>query len=588
MHLSRVIVILVVALALRMCPPVPQMARAEEPAPPNSDAEYRKKVLAAEQDALKKREEGYKALEVQVKAMQAEREKNSVPLTGEITIDEDKREVKEPRTMEEALGFTGERRVRDEYEVSPEDFDIAVHDRWALNASDFKLDDPQYITGERVAGSSKTWFGFIFSITNSTTKARRIAPVFTAVTDRGTFNLAAGGYLPERMLANSSFRPLAGSEKLADKELLAQGIPPLESVADMLTGGPEKPGIGLKPAYTFEPGQTRWGAALWPEFDNHFRELTIIVSGLTNAHRYEEKMRRVLTLSFERNSDGYNVTRSELKYKGKRWDYLWMWDQDITVPIPTDAKDPQIKAQKLQTPAGAERYVWAFPFELKNSTKVNQEIAIKNVAFVCPVEVEVGGAKVPLEVRVDDDGASSIYKAQLMKAIGAETVKDRFQNKTLVDGSKTAVERRTITLEPGKTADKNWAAFDAADVDWDKAIADVENSLSRGFDKAALSKQSWERTVKLSGGDEKMAAKNPGIFYNPHRALNQDEIKSVKEQILKAIPEAVEKARSRKTVTAYFNCVSGMASGEHRVSRNYRQIGVVDDSWLKEWEGLDK
>lgn len=563
-------------------------ARTEEPAGPDYEAEYRKKVIAAERASLQKREQKLKEIEALVKSMAAEREKNAAALTAEIVIDGETKTVKESRSIEEVLKFTGDRRVRDEYEISPEDFEIAVHDRWALNLPDFKFDEPQYITAERVQGSSKTWFGFVFSITNSTTKPRRISPVFSAMTDKGVINYATGGYLPERMLANSTFRPLAYSDRLSDKEMLSQGIVPLESVAGMLTGGPDKPVDALKPSFTFEPGQTRWGAALWPEFDNNFKELKIIVSGLTNAHRYDEKMRRVLVLTFERNSDGYNVSRSVLKFKGKKWDHLWMWDQDITVPIPADPKDPQIKAQKLTTPAGAERFVWAFPFEIKNSTKLPQKIAIKSVAFSCDVEVDVSGVKVPVEVRVTDDGASSIYKAQLLKASSIEVIKNRFQNKALVDGSMTAVERHMTPIEPGKALDKNWAVFDQADVDWPAAIDAIEGTLSRGFDKAALSKESWERLVKASGGDAKMLEKNPGFLYNPRRSLNADEIKSVREQIIKAIPDAVEKAKAKKTVIAYFESESGTASGTHRISRSYRQPGIVDESWLKAWEELDK
>ena len=98
-----------------------------------------------------------------------------------------------------------------------------------------------------------------------------------------------------------------------------------------------------EPMATFEPGQTRWGVALWPDFNNEFTELRIIVHGLSNAHRYDEKQRRVLLLSFTRNDDEFHVQRSQLVYRGKEWEYLWMWDQDISVPIPNDAKDPQIK-----------------------------------------------------------------------------------------------------------------------------------------------------------------------------------------------------------------------------------------------------
>jgi hypothetical protein len=411
-----------------------------------------------------------------------------------------------------------------------------------------------------------------------------MAPVFTAVADKQVFNVAAGGYLPMRSFADATFRPLAGSGLLADKEMLDQGILPLEAIADLIANGPEKAGA-LKPMYTFEPGQTRHGAAIWSNLDNRFRELKIVIHGLTNSHRYEENLRRALVLTFERNSDGLNVDRTELKYVTKKWEYIWMWDQDISIPIPSDPKDPQIKAQKLATPAGGERFVWSFPFDVKNSTKSQQELAIMGVSCALPIEVDVAGTKIPLEVRVVDAGQSTIYKAQLLRSLNVEVVKDRFQNKTLVDGAKTLVERHRITLDAGKSMDRNLAVFDAEDVDWDNAVEQIENVLSLNLDKSSAAKQYWDEYKK---SHPNASAENQAGLYNPHRALNDDELKSVKEQILKAIPDAVEKAKAKKSVTAYFNCVSSMSSGDLRITRSYRQPGVVEDSWLKAWEELDK
>ncbi|MEI6231782.1 MAG: hypothetical protein WCT04_01915 [Planctomycetota bacterium] len=569
-------------------------ARSEETPAVNSDIEYRQKLRDIDSKTLKDREAGYKEIEAKFKERKEAREKASQPQTAEVTVDDKKITVTEPRTVEEALGFKGDRRVRDLYEVSPDDYDLAVRDRWAINLSDFKFDAPHYITAEAAPGSTRTWFGFTFSLTNNSTKPRRIAPVFTAVTDRGVFNVASGGYLPERMLADSMSRPLGGSTRLDDKELVSQNVAPLESVVEMVTGGvykapgaeaaPEVAGGQLKASHTFEPGQTRWGSALWSKFDDHFSELKIVVSGVTNSHKHDEKLQRVLVLYFERNSDGFNVNQVELKYKGKKWEYLWMWDQDIAVPLPADAKDPQIKAQQLKTPSGSERFVFAFPFEVKNSTHSNQDLSIQSIAFALPIEVDVSGTKVPVEVRVMDDGASSIYKAQLLKELGGEATKDRFSNKK-PDGSKTQIERHTITVEAGKSADKNWAIFDQNDVNWDAAIEQIEAFLSRGQDKQALSKQFWDNAIKDAvKSSPKLAEKNPGHLYNPIRTLNEDEIKSVKEQIAKALPEAVEKAKAKKTVVAYVTGVSGMSTGEFRISRSYRIPGVVDEAWLKGWE----
>ena len=231
-----------------------------------------------------------------------------------------------------------------------------------------------------------------------------------------------GDICPSAWLADASFRPLGDSTALRDAELIKEGVAPIESVADLITKGGETPNSVLKPAYTFEPGQTRWGAALWSEFDNNFSDLKIVVSGLSTAHRYEERQRKVLVLNFTRNSDGTNVTQTHLNYTGKKWEYAWMWDQEISIPVPTDPKVPQLKAQELATPAGGKRYVFAFPFELKNSTKTNQDLSIKTVAYACPMELDVSGTKVPVEAHFVDDGRSSIYKAQLLKSLADEKI----------------------------------------------------------------------------------------------------------------------------------------------------------------------
>ncbi len=298
---------------------------------------------------------------------------------------------------------------------------------------------------------------------------------------------------------------------------------------------------------------------MWSEFDNHFSQLKFVVKGLTNSHKSDEKLLRVLVLSFERAGDGFNVSRSELKYLGKKWEYIWMWDQDITVPVPTDAKDPQIKVSNLKTATGSERHLVAFPFEIKNSTKTNQEISITNVALALPIEVEIGGVKVPLEARINDDGFSTISKAAMLKELSVDSTKDRYQNKTLVDGSKTQVERRKIMIESGKAADKNWAVFDQNDVDWDDAVDQVESFLSAAWTSGGIETVLGRTHQERRRGRSETARKESRKFVQPRRSLNEDEVKALKEQIAKALPDAIEKAKAKKNVTAYFNAVSGMS-----------------------------
>ncbi|HEY3324541.1 MAG TPA: hypothetical protein VGP72_29080 [Planctomycetota bacterium] len=552
------------------------------------------KFLKDRQDArvkvLSARKELFDNFNKMLSDLQAQRQKASELGSAKVTIDEETKDVAEPANIEAALGL--KQPVRDPYEISPDDFQILDHDRWSVNQSDVHFDAPQYIVTDRIQGSKQKWFGFTFTITNSTPKKRGIVPQFVAITNKGVFNFAVGGFLPERMLADVVRRPLGYSEELRDKDLLSQGVAPLESLASLNANALDsvKGTTQFAPRATFEPGQTRWGAALWSNFSDEFTELKIVVHGLGNAHRYDEKMRRVLVLTFARNDDEFNVQRSELKLKGTKWEYLWMWDQDIAVPIPTDAKDPQIKVQPLKTPAGTDKLAFAFPFVIKNSTRANQTLAINSISFVCPMEIDIGGTKIPVEVKVVDDGRSTIYKAQFLKGLTKECPKDRFElNKTATEGSKTQLQRRTTIIEAGKALDELYAVFDEADVNWDDVKLQVETALSDKVDRKAASKATWEQIVKnVAPNKPELAGKDPGFLYDPRRQLTEEEFKNVQEQVKKNLPAALDTAKAKKTVLAYFDCTSGLSTGSFRINRCYRQLGVVQEEWLKAWEELDK
>jgi hypothetical protein len=127
-------------------------------------------------------------------------------------------------------------------------------------------------------------------------------------------------------------------------------------------------------------------------------------------------------------------------------------------------------------------------------------------------------------------------------------------------------------------------------VDWDNVITQVETVLTEKVDKKALAKANWEKIAKEFGGDKaaELAKKDPGFLYDPRRRLTEDEIKQVKEQVSKGLAGALDAAKVKKTVVAYFDCTSGLSTGCYRISRSYRLPGVVDEAWLKAWEELDK
>lgn len=557
------------------------------PTPEDTDAEdarYFEKVLAADKAAREERIANARKLRELNTAMHKQEEAAMALSSTTVIIDEDTLEVSEPNSIESALAL--DHPVRDAYEISPDDFKIEQHERWSINTSDFKFDRPRYITSRDRVGHERTWFTVKFEITNPTSKSQRIVPMFTAqagferpegsddwpdnpalrnFVPSGPALSAIGALLPERVIAESI---LSAPEQGPNT--------PLENLIDLghmklnpMNNSTAFAGLNENGGANFEPGQTRTGVALWPDFPNEFTVLKIVVHGLTNSHRYPqaditkgfgtasaepnpgENMRRVLVLTFARKSDEFSIHRSELKNIDKRWEYLWCWDHDISIPLPNSADEPQIKVLTLQTPAGGQKLAWAVPFVLTNSTRYHEEIAFNRISFACPLEVTVAGAAMKIEAKVIDDGESTIYKAQLLTALGLDSPKDRWAIENTSD-RQTRTERRALKLTPGGKLAPLWAAFDSNDIDFDDARTQIESA--------------------------------PGF----NRRLNDGEFESLKNQIAAALPAAVEAARKHKTVIAYVDCKSGLSSGVYRISRSYRLPGVVDDKSLKAWEDADR
>lgn len=572
-----------------------------------------------------------------MKSLEEEDAKLAIPATDNVTIDGETIAVKQPETIQEVIR---RKTVRDIYEVSTEDFDIEVHERWSLNKTDFLMDDPRYIVVDGKAGNPIKYWGFTFSIKNTTTKPRLIMPVFVAVTNKGAFSYQTGGFLPHRIVADSMYRPLTDTTSVLDKKLLSENVPPLESVSQLATellgeGGARKMALPPEPVATFQPGQTRWGIALWRDFNDDFTDLKVVVHGLTNAHRYNEKLRRVLVLSFNRNDDEFDVDRSRLFYLSKDWRYEWMWDQDTIVPIPEDPKAPQIMAKVLATPGGAQRLLWACPLRVTNSTSQVQNLKINAIRFCLPVaeqgkpvqgiEVDVGGQKVRVEVQILDDGRSSIYKAQLLRELGKSEPAKEVQRYSAQPEKVVKDEGMTHTIEPDKALDL-LGVWDANDVDWAYIYEQIEAQLTLAMDKSAATEKNFK---ELASASPDLAKKGLMPVYNPSRNLTCDRVTLkdgrsfsgmlirdddqlalldtkdqgrlefgraevekvekgerwlVKDQILAAIPAALEAAKQKKQVLAVLDAQSGLSTGQFRIRRSYRQPGKIEESWLKAWE----
>lgn len=634
--------LLVAGVSAQEGQPLPDLDAEQKGKQRDEDVRYKQKKAAMLERLKEFRAQRQGERQDRLRALQLERAQKITPLkTTTVKVDEDTIEVKEPTSIEQALSL--KQSVRDEYEVSPEDFDLYVHERWSLNKTDFQFDLPKYVVGDIRQGHTKRWFGFTYSITNSCTKARRIAPVFVAVTNKGVFMTEANGFLPQRVMADSSFHPLAGSKAPQDTLWLKENVLPLESAIRMLThdlkGAEYSMPIPPKPMAKFLPGQVRWGVALWPRFNDELTELKIVIHGLNNALRFDRNQRRVLVLSFERIDDEFHVERERLHYKGKKWEYLWMWDQDLTVPIPEDPTNHQIQEKELTTPADAQKLAWSFPYILKNSSGSKQAITFNEIRFVLrgsktgpkwsgfPIKVGNETVTIP-EIHVVDDGRSTIYKAQYLREAGmAKPAEDTDRFAPKVEGSKRPGGMIHKIDANGKLERR--AVFDIADADFEHVIEQVEARLTLKMDKKALAKKTWDKLV----ADKKVAGKDPGIIYNPQRFLTYDSLtlkdgrsfegdvvresergvifksrtkgtleftkaevdkvvkgerSAVKEQVLAAIPAALQATKQAKKIVAEYKCDAGLSSGSYRIARSYRQPGVIQEEWLKAWEELDK
>jgi hypothetical protein len=516
-------------------------------------------------------------------------------LSATVNVDGKDYPVDEPRSPEEVIK---KKDVADLYEVSPDDFDILKHSRWALNKSDFQFDEPFYVTADIRAGRSKTWFGFTFDVTNSTDVPRLILPVFTCVTENDAFFTASGGFIPERIAADSKFQPLAAvrNEEIRDKILKGQNVPSLEpSWRQALFTADGKESFKPNRSATFAPGEVRHGAAFWSEFTNEFTELKVIVHGLTNSHRLDRNERRVLVLAFKRNDDEFHTHHAELKYVNKEWDWQWMWDRDINVPLPPNPNTPRLETIELDTPTGAKKLLWAFPYTVKNSTAKTQYLVLKQIRHELSGEdrtglaADVGGQKVMILLRANDDGFSSIYKAKFLRDKNQyDPIRSRnrfLPPQTSEDPGPFAVNNR-YKLEPGTELAESMAVFDIDDVDWEDAFTQAEDQLTAASDKKALSEAQWKAATEKAAALGGQPGENPGLLY-PRRRLSDDEKSALRKQLTEAIPAALEAAKAKKTITAIFKAESGLSSGQYRITRSWRIPGVIQKEWTDAWMTID-
>ena len=298
--------------------------------------------------------------------------------------------------------------------------------------------------------------------------------------------------------------------------------------------------------------------------------MKIVVDGLDNDMKYAKNLRRALVLHFARRGDEFYPQRESLAFKGKDFEYVWNWYQGITIQKPSK--------MTIETPTKKrEKDMWYYKYELANRTGKPQDISLRRFDSVVTVKVNLAvNRKVSrldaesgrtiekavdrefngdVEVNLVDDGKSTIHRAQVMREIGAEFRADRFFKGT---------------LKPGKTVE-GLVVFDQTDVDFGPIYTYIESRLNaQGFESTLEDPQTIE--------DFFVKVRPPLI------KLTEEEKNSIRDQVIAAVPDALDDLRGDKRIIADVTARAGIASGTFRIRRTYFQRGKIEEFWINKWE----
>ena len=499
-----------------------------------------------------------------------------------VVVDEQTYEVIEPLTMEEAIGRT---KVFDTWGESSLDFDFRPHDIWEISKDDLRIiHDPievvvpyvrQVVLGPpeenvppEVIYRGDVKFLVPFTITNTTARSRRFGLRVWIVTDKLRFTSESGGWLHRETLDDSLLRFSTGGFRSRWRDSLDM-IGYLRKAADGTS----------KVENAVEPGETRYGVATFPRFDQEMDKMRIVFEGVSNAFKYGQKLKRVLTFHYERPGDEFYPHQDTLRFVKKEWEWMWMWWSELAI----DADTPPSKLE-ITTPAGVEKTMWYFRLTLTNSTKTPRHIDLRSFNRVLNLDLEVNGLKLKdVAVEIVDDGESTIHKFQVMREIGAEA---DFEPDRLFKG----------TLEPGE-ATSMLIILDESDVDFDKLHEQIEQrmNLATGdpkYDRKLLGIDFVDRALNmgddwirgLGGTNEQLRAD----VRRSRQVLDDKQKKQIREQVFARIGEKLEQDLDRKRVRASVTARAGLSTGTFTINRYYIRPGVVDEDWIHHWEDVEQ
>lgn len=413
-----------------------------------------------------------------------------------------------------------------------------TYERWSLKKDDFVPMTPVEDRIRLKLGDDLGYFIIPYRVTNSTDQQVVLVPRIWILNDSGRVDVEVGGFLAKRNVSASMVR-----EVYSTQEILA-------SLSHETTG--------MEPLGVIESGKARWGAAIFPTLDREMDTMQVVVEGLSNDYNFARMYRPVLVMSYERKGDEFYPQFDVMDYHGKRWERQWMWWMETTVGRPDKAEvtGPAEVEEKTQ------RTVWVFDLTLKNSMDEDQKITLKEVSMLFKVEgVTLSDADegLALEVRIPDDGESTIYKAKALEQTARDYKPHRFVYEELEKESQI-----TMTV-----------AVDTNDIDWEAIYDQVW--YQRKPPVAAM----YEAAVVGA------AKRSEPLDYFLARGLSEEQKKRVRDQVLEKLPAVCEDMMNKRLVRLELSARAGISTGSFEVLRDFTRRTPLDQNLRVKWRDVD-
>ncbi|MBN1807684.1 MAG: hypothetical protein JW909_01350 [Planctomycetes bacterium] len=486
-------------------------------------------------------EKGQRDLENLQRKLNSEKDRLWETRSVPIIADEKEIDVQEPATAEDLLNNLASTIPGSElfWSGTVPGEPVKKFSGWYLRKEDFSVLIPVETELYLAGNAARRFFVLPYSITNSTDQTLTLYPRIWIRTDKGRTSQEVGGFLVRDQVAASILENVHSTQ---------------EFVGQFGTKEPNVEKVGL-----LNPGETRWGVAIFPPLDPEMDQMTVVVEGISNAYNFMLMHRPVLCLDYTRLGDEFHPQLDRFEFNKKYWHSQWMWWQETRMGRPSRFE--------ITGPAGESQHaIWVYDLHLKNSRGTDRPLTITEIATVLGIADPEGKTRpikvlddIDITVRLTDDGDSTIYKVDAFQAASRPIQPARFPGKDNV-----LKEGREITIA---------VAFEEDDVDWEDVFAQVAEAVtppaSAVYESVFLNVQEPGDSLVL-----KEALK---------RGLSEDVKKRVREEVLKQIPDAMQEAFDSRRFTIELIGSSGLAIGKYRVVRDFIRRSTIDSSLIKKW-----